>query len=413
MSFEDFFESYINTALWSSTDEICYKHEDCGIENLAMALQCGGDGDGGKPMDANFGPDDIAPESLNFMRHEAQRFYLANLSDLNTSSLQDSLPGQWHGLGGQDFWLTRNGHGAGFWDGDWDEPEATRLTNAAEAFGEVDLYVGEDGMIYQAGSEGWKSNPVGRKENPRGSDWRHLTRELSAKGWRVEPTHGGHIKMFSPDGKCIVVASSTPSDFRVLTKIKADLRRCGYREGEATVNPTGSILLPVAGIVAAGLLAAWIINKVTKKATTDEEPVSAQPPCPASAPFRRSDGTCSSVEYTVQPPVFQPTVQPHKPDPEAVYFIYCYWPNDGVSIPRMPMALDEVGKPPGSSTNYIESVSDYGISNNNVLTGARIGPFKGHEVDEALKDFCNTSKPHLRMVTDANDKILSVMKGTT
>lgn len=38
---------------------------------------------------------------------------------------------------GRDFWYTRNGHGCGFWDGDWDEPAATILSAGAEAFGEV------------------------------------------------------------------------------------------------------------------------------------------------------------------------------------------------------------------------------------------------------------------------------------
>lgn len=51
---------------------------------------------------------------------------------------------------GHDFWLTRNGHGAGFWDGDWPEPYATQLTDASKRFGEVDLYTGDDGLIYQA-----------------------------------------------------------------------------------------------------------------------------------------------------------------------------------------------------------------------------------------------------------------------
>jgi len=40
---------------------------------------------------------------------------------------------------GIDFWLTRNGHGAGFWDGYWPEPNATILTDAAHAFGETYL----------------------------------------------------------------------------------------------------------------------------------------------------------------------------------------------------------------------------------------------------------------------------------
>lgn len=49
---------------------------------------------------------------------------------------------------GHDFWLTRNRHGCGFNDGDWDEPSASLLTEAAHAMGEVSLYEGDDGQIY-------------------------------------------------------------------------------------------------------------------------------------------------------------------------------------------------------------------------------------------------------------------------
>lgn len=47
-----------------------------------------------------------------------------------------------------DFWLTRQGHGAGFWDGDYPEPEASELTEIAKSFGEVWIYLGDDGLIY-------------------------------------------------------------------------------------------------------------------------------------------------------------------------------------------------------------------------------------------------------------------------
>lgn len=46
---------------------------------------------------------------------------------------------------GHDFWLTRNGHGTGFWD----RPEvygltyANMFTDIAESFGEVDAYFDE------------------------------------------------------------------------------------------------------------------------------------------------------------------------------------------------------------------------------------------------------------------------------
>jgi len=57
---------------------------------------------------------------------------------------------------GHDFWLTRNGHGAGFWDTpkDWGGKEnADAISEIAKGFGEVDLYAGDDGKIYQSGAE--------------------------------------------------------------------------------------------------------------------------------------------------------------------------------------------------------------------------------------------------------------------
>ena len=45
-----------------------------------------------------------------------------------------------------DFWLTRNGHGVGFWDRDLGEV-GDKLTKACE-YTEVDLYVGDDNKLY-------------------------------------------------------------------------------------------------------------------------------------------------------------------------------------------------------------------------------------------------------------------------
>lgn len=46
-----------------------------------------------------------------------------------------------------DFWLTRNRHGAGFWDGDWPE-NGDKLTKLAHSFGELAVYVGDDNLLY-------------------------------------------------------------------------------------------------------------------------------------------------------------------------------------------------------------------------------------------------------------------------
>jgi hypothetical protein len=49
--------------------------------------------------------------------------------------------------GAVDFWLTRNQHGAGFWDRGLGEV-GERLTEAAHAFGPCETYVGDDNLIY-------------------------------------------------------------------------------------------------------------------------------------------------------------------------------------------------------------------------------------------------------------------------
>lgn len=40
-----------------------------------------------------------------------------------------------------DFILTRNRHGAGFWDGGWAAPWGDRLTALADQFGELEIYL--------------------------------------------------------------------------------------------------------------------------------------------------------------------------------------------------------------------------------------------------------------------------------
>ena len=48
---------------------------------------------------------------------------------------------------GHDFWLTRNGHGAGFWDRGLDIIGA-KLTELSKEAGEFSVYLGDDARIY-------------------------------------------------------------------------------------------------------------------------------------------------------------------------------------------------------------------------------------------------------------------------
>jgi len=123
---DEFTQQYFETALWSSSDE--------------------SDDQGGEPLDKNYDIRDFDPATRDKM--------IADCADFQErfGVLIDEGGGD-YGLAGHDFWLTRNGHGAGFWDGDWPEPQATKLTNASKEYGEFYLYLGdpdEDGerLIY-------------------------------------------------------------------------------------------------------------------------------------------------------------------------------------------------------------------------------------------------------------------------
>lgn len=48
---------------------------------------------------------------------------------------------------GHDLWLTRNGHGAGFWDGDWPEPFAAKATSWCKAWGEANVWFDAEAEI--------------------------------------------------------------------------------------------------------------------------------------------------------------------------------------------------------------------------------------------------------------------------
>jgi len=118
MKHDKFLAAYITAALWSSNDESTPQ--------------------GGEPLDTNYGSEDLAPETLAKMKADCEQFIAENASDIEGREEQ----------AGHDFWLTRNHHGAGFWDGGW--PEAgERLTEACRSFSEVNLYVGDDGLIYR------------------------------------------------------------------------------------------------------------------------------------------------------------------------------------------------------------------------------------------------------------------------
>ena len=69
---------------------------------------------------------------------DCEDFMQANKEDLE--EFIDTYCGSGYASAGHDFFLTRNRHGAGFWDRG-DLPCCKRLTDAAHVYGEADTYV--------------------------------------------------------------------------------------------------------------------------------------------------------------------------------------------------------------------------------------------------------------------------------
>lgn len=115
-------------------DEFTYAY----IEALLFFENDESDDNGGEPLANNYYTEDLAPDSLAEIVAECKAFQRDNAALLDGLDVSQC---------GHDFYLTRQHHGAGFWDRGLGEI-GDRLTDAAHAFGEFWPYVGDDGMIH-------------------------------------------------------------------------------------------------------------------------------------------------------------------------------------------------------------------------------------------------------------------------
>jgi len=141
---DPFTQAYIEAAFWTECEPGTCHGEDGNGEPWNP------DYHSSLPGDVTFA--DLHPETLAQMVKDCDEF-MHSAAWLDACASLDSLDPDLDGgtdsaQGGHDFWLTRNGHGAGFWDGDWPEPYAARLNETAHSFGEFDLWLGDDGKIY-------------------------------------------------------------------------------------------------------------------------------------------------------------------------------------------------------------------------------------------------------------------------
>lgn len=119
------------------------------VEAMLWAENDNSDETGGVPLDSNYDRSDLEPESESKVKADCERFLsmpdvVDSIRKGNVHGPQGSGPFQ---MAGHDFWLTRNGHGAGFWDGDWPEPYASTLDKAARSFGSCDVIVTDSNTL--------------------------------------------------------------------------------------------------------------------------------------------------------------------------------------------------------------------------------------------------------------------------
>lgn len=116
---DSFTRAYLICALWSESD------------------------DNDSPLQENYDIENLGPGALDVAKQDCALFQRQHEDLLTQMYATGRTPEQ----AGNDLWLTRNGHGAGFWDRDMGDL-GDKLADAARDFNNTDLYVGDDGQLY-------------------------------------------------------------------------------------------------------------------------------------------------------------------------------------------------------------------------------------------------------------------------
>jgi len=121
---DDFTRAYLECAAWTSTEG---ENGEIQIDDLM-----------------NDGKAEWSEQAIAAAVADCKDFQVDNRGLLDAVSETFGATDAQHG---HDFWLTRNGHGAGFWDRGYGA-SGNVLSEAAKVYGEAWLYLGDDGKVY-------------------------------------------------------------------------------------------------------------------------------------------------------------------------------------------------------------------------------------------------------------------------
>jgi hypothetical protein len=98
-------DGYVAALLWAGLDWSLVTEDGKGEDNPI-------------PLDENYDSDDISDEAMDTIRQECEEFYETHALILDWITTRGPEGCRFYGpeQAGIDFYLTRNGHGAGFWD---------------------------------------------------------------------------------------------------------------------------------------------------------------------------------------------------------------------------------------------------------------------------------------------------------
>lgn len=114
MDIDDMVTHYLTAALWLSTD------------------------DGDRPLDHDYGLSDFTEDATSQALNDCTKF-VEQAGELLNGITPESA--------GHDFWLTRNHHGAGFWDRGYPKAQGDGLTLLAYKFGDINAVTTGTGSV--------------------------------------------------------------------------------------------------------------------------------------------------------------------------------------------------------------------------------------------------------------------------
>lgn len=138
--------SYLETILWAETvslpvpeNELIDGYMDVPSDHALAGIS------EHEPLDSYFSYEDFDEKSLRKAEWDCDAFF-----DLLESEGLYEFARQFadDNYVAHDFWLTRRGHGAGFWDGDYGDDLGDKLTELCEGFGNQYVWVDESGKLH-------------------------------------------------------------------------------------------------------------------------------------------------------------------------------------------------------------------------------------------------------------------------